>query len=141
MTLSVVGVWVYGEEGLVRPRVAEGVITVGGVGADIPGYTSEAIQIALDALKSRSGGAVRLNSGTFMIMAPVRLASGISLVGTGDATVLRKVDGCKSALAEDCGYGKLRLKVEDASGFRVGMGGGERTAYSVQRTGGRRFGR
>ena len=36
--------------GLVDIRKAELVITVGGTGADIPGYTSQAIQLALDAV-------------------------------------------------------------------------------------------
>jgi hypothetical protein len=39
--------------GLVNVRNAEQVITVGGSGADIPGFTSAAIQIALDAISTR----------------------------------------------------------------------------------------
>lgn len=111
-----------GEEGLVRPRVVERVITVGGPEADIGGYSSAAIQIAVDALKARGGGTVKLGAGTFEMTAGVRLASGISLVGAGKSTKLVKVDGFKSALGSDCGYGKLRMAVEDASGFKVGMG-------------------
>jgi parallel beta-helix repeat protein len=98
------------------------VITVGGAGADIPGFTSEAIQLAVDTLKSRGTGTVKLNAGTFEIIAPVRLASGISLVGAGDSTILHKVNGFKSAMAMDCGYGELKVVVKDPSGFKVGMG-------------------
>ena len=39
--------------GLVDVRYAEQVITVGGPDADIPGFTSGAIQIALDAIKNK----------------------------------------------------------------------------------------
>jgi len=98
------------------------VITVGGAGADIAGFTSEAIQLAVDTLKSRGTGTVKLSAGTFEVIAPVRLASGISLVGSGESTVLRKINGFRSAMALDCGYGELKIVVKDAGGFKVGMG-------------------
>ncbi len=41
--------------GLVDVKYAEQVITIGGPDADIPGFTSVAIQIALDAIKTRGG--------------------------------------------------------------------------------------
>ncbi len=109
------------EEGLVKPRVAERVITVGGPEADIGAYTSAAIQIAVDALKARGGGTVKLGAGVFEMSAGVRLASGIWLAGAGKSTKLVKVNGFKSALGSDCGYGKLGVGVKDASGFAVGM--------------------
>ena len=59
--------------GLVNVRYAEQVITVGGPDADISGFTSEAIQIALDAIKTRGGGIVKLNPGVYKIIGPVRL--------------------------------------------------------------------
>jgi parallel beta-helix repeat protein len=99
-----------------------GVITVGGSGADIPEFTSGAIQLAVDNLKGKGKGTVKLGAGTFEIIGPVRLASGISLAGAGNSTVLRKVDGYRSALALDCGYGELKVVVKDARGFKTGMG-------------------
>ena len=62
--------------GLVDVRRSESVITVGGPGADIPGFTSGAIQLALDALKARGGGTVKLNAGIYDIIGPVRLLAG-----------------------------------------------------------------
>ena len=41
--------------GLVNVRSAEQVITVGGPGAEVSGFTSEAIQIAIDAIRTRGG--------------------------------------------------------------------------------------
>ena len=41
--------------GLVDVKHAEKVITVGGSDADVSGFTSEAIQIAFDAIKARGG--------------------------------------------------------------------------------------
>jgi hypothetical protein len=111
-----------GKDSLLKPRIDSNVITIGGSGADIPGYTSETIQIAVDALKSRGGGTIKLCEGVFAVTAPVRLASGICLTGDVNETILRKVDGFHSAMALDCGYGELKVAVKDASGFKVGMG-------------------
>jgi parallel beta-helix repeat protein len=105
-----------------NPGSESQVVTVGGSGADIPAFTSEAIQLAVDTLKSRGTGTVKLGAGTFDVIAPVRLASGISLVGAGDSTVLRKADGYRSAMSLDCGYGELKVVVKNPRGFKVGMG-------------------
>ncbi len=59
-----VNTFIYGQGiGLVDIKYAEKIITVGGPDADIQGFTSGAIQIALDAIKTRGGGTVKLNPG------------------------------------------------------------------------------
>jgi parallel beta-helix repeat protein len=108
--------------GLVDIKMAEQVITVGGPDADISGYTSEAIQIALDAIKSRGGGTVRLNPGIYKIIAPVRLSSNTSLIGSGKETILQKCDGFRTNYFIDADWGMLKAYVKDASGFKIGMG-------------------
>lgn len=108
--------------GLVDTRYAEQVITVGGTDADIPGFTSGAIQIALDALKTRGGGTVILNPGIFDITAPVRLSENITLKGSGESTVLRKCDGFRTSYIIDADWGMLKAVVKDVSGFKTGMG-------------------
>jgi hypothetical protein len=108
--------------GLVDVRAAETVITVGGPLADIPGYTSEAIQLALDAVRLRGGGTVKLNAGIYSIMAPVRLSSHTNLIGSGKETVLKKSDGFRTSFIIDADWGMLKATVKDASGFRIGMG-------------------
>jgi parallel beta-helix repeat protein len=108
--------------GLVDRRYAEQVITVGGQDADIPGYTSDAIQIALDALCIRGGGTVKLNPGTYEITGPVRLYSNINLEGSGDETILHKCDGFRTSFIIDADWGMLKAVVKDASGFKKGMG-------------------
>ena len=40
------------------------IVTVGGSEADIPGYTSDDIQAAMDRIKAQGGGTVKLNPGT-----------------------------------------------------------------------------
>jgi len=108
--------------GLVDVKHSDPTITVGGPGADIPGFTSQAIQIAIDALRVRGGGTVKLGNGNFDIIGPVRLSDNISLKGSGASTVLRKCDGFKTSFIIDADWGMLKAVVKDASGFKTGMG-------------------
>jgi len=109
-------------DALVNPKYAEQVITVGGPGADLSGYTSEAVQIAVDAIKTRGGGTVKLNPGRFEIIAPIRLCNDINLIGSGDETILHKCNGFRTNYIIDVDWGMLKATVEDPSGFKVGMG-------------------
>ncbi len=108
--------------GLADIRNTQQVITVGGKDADVSGFTSAAIQIALDALKTRGGGIVKLNPGVFEIIGPVRLSDNITLTGSGRSTVLHKTDGYKTSFIIDADWGMLKAVVKDASGFKKGMG-------------------
>ncbi len=108
---------------VVNPVIPERKITVGGLNADIKGYTSEAIQTAIDALhKTCNSGTVMLLPGNYDIIAPVRLYDNMSLVGSGANTVLKKCKGFRSPFARDADYGELQITVTDASGFKPGMG-------------------
>lgn len=109
-------------EGLVSVKKSVVTITVGGAGADIPGFSSEAIQLAVDALKARGGGVIKLNPGQFDIIGPVRLYSNISLAGSGKSTILRKCDGFSTSFIIDADWGMLKAVVKDAGGFKIGMG-------------------
>jgi parallel beta-helix repeat protein len=108
--------------GLVDVKRGEQVIRVGGPDADIPAYTSEAIQIALDAIKTRGGGIVKLNPGVFEIIGPVRVPDNTSLIGSGPKTILQKCDGFRTTFVVDADWGMLKAVVEDVSGFCRGMG-------------------
>jgi hypothetical protein len=114
---------IYGQNiGLVSIKQAGQIITVGGPGADVPGFTSEAIQIAADAVKARGGGVVKLNPGTYNIFGPVRLSDNTSLIGSGESTILHKCDGFKTSFVVDADWGMLKAVVKDVSGFKIGMG-------------------
>ncbi len=108
--------------GLVDVKKTERLITVGGPEADISGFTSGAIQIALDALRSSGGGIVRLNPGIYQIIGPVRLSDNISLIGSGKETILRKCDGFRTSFIIDADWGMLKAVLKDVSGFKRGMG-------------------
>jgi len=107
---------------IVHPVIKESSITVGGSKADIKGYTSKAIQTAVDALYATcKGGTVNLMPGIYDIVSPVRLYDNMSLVGSGAETVLKKCKGFRSSFAIDADYGELQVTVTDASGFKTGM--------------------
>jgi parallel beta-helix repeat protein len=108
--------------GLVNVRKAQQVITVGGPEADVPGFTSGAIQIALDAIKTRGGGTVKLNPGIYNIIGPVRISANTSLIGSGYTTILKKCDGFRTSFTIDADWGMLKAVVKDVSGFKIGMG-------------------
>lgn len=109
------------EFNLVHPKIIPKTITVGGPQADLPEYTSRAIQIAVDALTLHGGGTVKLMPGIFEISAPVKLSSNMSLIGSGPETILHKVDGVKTNFVVDADYGELKVTVADPKGFEVGM--------------------
>jgi hypothetical protein len=107
---------------VVKVTKVETTITVGGEKADIPGFSSQAIQTAIEAVHNLGGGTVKLMPGNYAVSGPVRLYSDISLVGSGSSTVLKKIKGIKSKMTADVGYGELQATLEDASGFMPGMG-------------------
>ena len=107
---------------LLQPKILSRTITVGGEQADISGFTSRAIQIAVDALAVHGGGTVQLMPGKYEIIGPVKLATNITLVGSGPETILHKGDGVKTNFVVDADYGELKVTVADPKGFSVGMG-------------------
>jgi parallel beta-helix repeat protein len=108
--------------GLVDIKYAGQVIRVGGPDADVSGYSSVAIQIALDAIKTRGGGTVMLNPGTYDITGPIRVPDNTALAGSGKTTILKKCDGFRTSFIVDADWGMLKAVVKDGSGFKKGMG-------------------
>jgi hypothetical protein len=109
-----------GTPAITSPKYQKKIITVGGDKADIRGFTNESIQLAINGLPSE-GGTVKLNSGLFLISAPVKVPSNCNLIGSGPETILKRIDGFRSVLKEDADYGELKLSVEVLSGFAPGM--------------------
>jgi Right handed beta helix region len=108
---------------VVNPIIPGRTITVGGANADIKGFSSEAIQTAIESLRnSGNGGTVVLLPGNYDIASPVRIYDNMTLTGSGEKTVLKKCKGFSSPFALDADYGELKITVKDASGFKPGMG-------------------
>ncbi len=110
----------YKVDALVTPKTRPVTITVGGEGADIRGFTNEAIQMAIDALPAE-GGMVRMTAGTFLLKDAVHVRSNMTLTGAGDATVLKRVPEVVSKIVVPADFAELKVTVEDTSGFEQGM--------------------
>jgi len=105
---------------LVSPRIIQHQMTVGGSNSDVAGFNNQSIQFAIDEV-AKTGGTVKLNPGTYEIMAPVRMKSNVNLVGSGKETILKKGKGVQTHFVVDADYGELKLTVENADGFEPGM--------------------
>ncbi|MEJ2008428.1 MAG: right-handed parallel beta-helix repeat-containing protein [Acidobacteriota bacterium] len=98
-------------------------VTVGPANADVIGTDNVAIQKAVDRVAAEGGGTVLIKAGTYTLANSVRLSSHITLRGEGPGkTILKKAAGVRSMLKIDADYGEFKATVEDASGFRPGMG-------------------
>ena len=98
-------------------------VTVGPANADVIDTDNLAIQKAVDRVAAAGGGTVLLKAGTYTLANSVQLSSHVTLRGEGpDKTILKKAAGVESKLKLDADYGEYKATVEDASGFRPGMG-------------------
>ncbi len=107
-------------DALVSVKLAKQTITVGGQNAQSPGFNNQSIQFAIDAV-AKTGGTVILNPGVYNIKAPVKLKSNVNLVGSGKETILKRAKGVQTRFIDDADYGELKLTVENADGFEIGM--------------------
>jgi hypothetical protein len=100
-----------------RPR-----ITVGRENADLNGKDNRVLQAAVDYIAALGGGTVEIGRGEFLMRDSLHLRSNVTVRGTKDQTILRKVDGTVSTLVLDGDFGEQQLTVKDADGFDVGGG-------------------
>jgi len=105
-----------------NPAFRRETIRVGPPGADVNGFSGEAIQIAVDALAYRGGGTVELLEGTYLLLDSVRLRPDIALVGRGEVVLTRREELVFSPLARDADVGQMEISPANLSGFRPGMG-------------------
>jgi len=106
-------------ESVMREHVS---ITVGIKDADIIGSDNRALQAAVDYVAGLGGGTVNVGPGTYLMKDSLHLRSNITLIGQGEATVLRKCDGINSLLATDGDFGQEEITPANPDGFEVGMG-------------------
>lgn len=102
---------------MMRPEIRVG-ITAG----DLCGSDHRVLQAAVDYVARLGGGTVSLGPGEWVLRDSIRLASHVTLRGSGAATVLRKAPGGASPLAEDGDYGDVRILPRQPEGFEVGDG-------------------
>lgn len=98
-------------------------VTVGRESSDVIGDDNLAIQQAIDRVAVAGGGTVLIKAGTYAISNALRLASHVNLVGEGkDKTILKKAPALNSRITVDAESTQDQATVEDACGFRPGMG-------------------
>jgi len=102
--------------------MADLTVTVGPSDAHLPGFHRQAIQAAIERVGQLGGGTVRLGPGRYDLRGPLRMRSGVSLVGAGDDTWLRKAAEHSSPLRADSDWYEAVARVADPSAFRVGDG-------------------
>jgi len=100
-----------------RPEIRVG-ITEG----DLCGRDHRVLQAAVDYVARLGGGTVYVGPGEWVLRDSIRLASHVTLRGSGPTTVLRKAPGGTSPLAEDGDYGDVRILPRQPEGFEVGDG-------------------
>jgi len=107
----------------VEPTWAERLtVTVGLLGADIVGNDQRAIQAAVDYVARLGGGTVEILPGKYVLRNAVYLASGVSLRGHGEETILEKAPSTTTKLALDSDWYDQEITLADETGFRVGDG-------------------
>jgi len=97
-------------------------VTVGPPQADLAGYTSRAIQAAVDYVASLGGGTVLLRPGVYEMQDSLHLRPGVCVQGSGADTILRKNASVRSELSADLGYGHYDVSVARPELFQPGMG-------------------
>lgn len=118
---AVLGAVLYGRLGV--GKESSMTLTVGPEHADVIGTDNVAIQKAINRVAAAGGGTVLIEAGTYTLANSVRMASHVTLRGQGPTkTLLKKAAGVRSKLKIDADYGEFKATVEDASGFRTGMG-------------------
>lgn len=97
-------------------------ITVGQKDADIVGANHIALQGAVDYVAGLGGGVVWIGPGEYLMEDSLHLRSGVTVRGSGEATVLKKSAAVTSFLATYGDYGEEQITVVEPAGFRVGIG-------------------
>jgi hypothetical protein len=105
-----------------RTRAELGQITlfVGQAEGDLRGDDDRVIQAGVDYVARLGGGCVHLGSGTYHMRHGLRMASGVSLLGSGPDTVLLKRPGEAQLLARDSDWYETSVEVADATAYRPG---------------------
>ena len=97
-------------------------VTVGPTGADFTGSDHFAIQAAADYVLALGGGTVRILPGAYEMGNSLFLRTGVRIVGSGEATVLRKCDAATTPLVDHADWYEEAVRVEAPAIFRVGGG-------------------
>jgi hypothetical protein len=90
--------------------------------ADVRGNTNTAIQLAVERVAALGGGEVVVLPGAYDMHDSLHLRSHVTVRGSGNDTVLRKVPSVQSAIPAFLGYGHYDISVAEPEKFKVGVG-------------------
>lgn len=97
-------------------------IRVGMTEGDLIGGDNRALQAAVDYVAALGGGTVEIGPGIYLMRDSLHLRDNVTVRGTGEKTILKKIPCAMSPLVLDGDFGEEQVTVADASGFRVGDG-------------------
>lgn len=98
-------------------------ITVGPkAGADLRGKDNVALQAAADYVAGVGGGVVQVQPGKYVMHDSLHLRSRVTVIGSGEDTVLFKPPSVQSALSTDIAFGHNDVSLAEPDKFRPGMG-------------------
>jgi parallel beta-helix repeat protein len=98
------------------------VLTVGQTGGDLRGSDDKVIQAGVDYLHGLGGGTLRIQPGVYELRNAIHLRPHITLIGSGEQTVLRKAPSVVTALSRDSDWYEYGVEVNDPTGFVPGCG-------------------
>lgn len=104
---------------LARPGIH---ITVGQSDADLIGRDHRVLQAAVDYVGQLGGGVVEVGPGEYLMRDSLHMRTGVTVRGSGEATVLKKPASKRSLLAADGDFGEEAITVVDPENFNVGDG-------------------
>lgn len=93
-------------------------VSVGQKGSDIEGFDNNAIEKAIEL--AGPGGRVYLSPGDFILHRPISPVDGMTLIGSGEETRLKKKTWSFCRLAADADYNQRHILVTENPGFTIG---------------------
>lgn len=98
------------------------VLTVGRTGGDLPGSNDKVIQAGVDYLHRLGGGTLRILPGVYELRNAIYLRPHITLIGSGEQTILKKSGSIVTTLSRDSDWYECGVEVNDPAGFMAGDG-------------------
>jgi hypothetical protein len=98
------------------------VLTVGQAAGDLRGSDDKVLQAGVDYLHRLGGGTLRILPGVYELQNAIHLRPRITMIGSGEQTLLKKRPGVVTALSRDSDWYEYGVEVNDPTGFVPGGG-------------------
>jgi len=98
------------------------VLTVGQAAGDLRGSDDKVLQAGVDYLHRLGGGTLRILPGVYELQNAIHLRPHITMIGSGEQTILKKRPSVVTALSRDSDGYEYGVEVNDPTGFVPGGG-------------------